>query len=441
MNKIKQSVEYLKGPDLVVEVQKYFGVKYKPSVQKNNSDTEYDINRKQIENQQKYTATKNIYEQSDNSQFNDVNLKCHKRNVSTESQSSQCVSTDDASTDSDIELNKPKYEITNKFWYYLFRIGTELGDEIFYATFIPFWFWNIDGAVGRRVIFVWSVIMYIGQGLKDVIRWPRPGPPCIRLQEKWSQEYGMPSTHAMVGIAIPLSVLIFTAERYIYPLHLGGAVTLTWCLLISVSRLYLGMHSALDVIAGLFLALLLMIPLVPLADLLDGFLVTNPMSPLAVLLLSLLLIWKYPSADRWTPTRGDTTMTTSVYVGIVLGAWLNYQLGRMVIPSLPPPYTIIWPSWSMQGLTLLRTTLGLCCIMATRAICKSLSYALVCALIRKDPHELRKSENSLQNRSKLIVELSYKYFTYGMIGFNTVFLLPHVFQLLGINRPTFYTEL
>lgn len=134
-------------------------------------------------------------------------------------------------------------------------------------------------------------------------------------------------------------------------------------------------------------------------------------------------------------------MTTSVYVGIVLGAWLNYQLGRMIIPSLPPPYTIIWPSWSMLGLTLLRTTLGLCCIMATRAICKSLSYALVCFLIRKDPHELKRSENSLQNRSKLIVELSYKYFTYGMIGFNTVFLLPHVFQLLGINRPTFYTEL
>lgn len=56
-------------------------------------------------------------------------------------------------------------------------------------------------------------------------------------------------------------------------------------------------------IAGLLLALLLMVPLVPLADLLDGFLVTNPISPVAVLLLSLLLIWKYPSADRWTPTR------------------------------------------------------------------------------------------------------------------------------------------
>lgn len=41
-------------------------------------------------------------------------------------------------------------------------------DELFYATMIPFWFWNIDGYVGRRVVFVWSVVMYVGQGCKDV---------------------------------------------------------------------------------------------------------------------------------------------------------------------------------------------------------------------------------------------------------------------------------
>lgn len=41
-------------------------------------------------------------------------------------------------------------------------------DEIFYATMIPFWFWNIDGYVGRRVVFVWAIVMYVGQGCKDV---------------------------------------------------------------------------------------------------------------------------------------------------------------------------------------------------------------------------------------------------------------------------------
>lgn len=54
------------------------------------------------------------------------------------------------------------YIVTNRFWYWLFIIGTGLGDEAFYALFIPFWFWNIDGAVGRRVVLVWGIVMYIG---------------------------------------------------------------------------------------------------------------------------------------------------------------------------------------------------------------------------------------------------------------------------------------
>lgn len=58
------------------------------------------------------------------------------------------------------------YVVGNRFWYYLFMLGTNLGDEIFYASFIPFWFWNIDGAVGRRVVFIWTFVMYIGTSAK-----------------------------------------------------------------------------------------------------------------------------------------------------------------------------------------------------------------------------------------------------------------------------------
>lgn len=107
------------------------------------------------------------------------------------------------------------YIITRPFWYYLFSFGAALGDEAFYSSFFPFWFWNIDGAVCRRVVMIWVVIMYIGQGLKDVVRWPRPtSPPVIRLEEKWALEYGMPSTHAMVGAAVPFSFLLYTMFRY-----------------------------------------------------------------------------------------------------------------------------------------------------------------------------------------------------------------------------------
>jgi sphingosine-1-phosphate phosphatase 1 len=54
------------------------------------------------------------------------------------------------------------YRINSWFWYYLFLIGTQLGDETYYSIFFCFWFWNIDGAVGRRVILVWNLVMYIG---------------------------------------------------------------------------------------------------------------------------------------------------------------------------------------------------------------------------------------------------------------------------------------
>lgn len=65
------------------------------------------------------------------------------------------------------------------------------------------------------MVLVWVIIMYIGQALKDVIRWPRPAsPPVVSLEPEYAIEYGMPSTHAMVGMALPFSMLIFTVHRY-----------------------------------------------------------------------------------------------------------------------------------------------------------------------------------------------------------------------------------
>lgn len=58
--------------------------------------------------------------------------------------------------------SKSQFKVTNKLWFYLFLIGTGLGDELFYSSFIPFWFWNVDGFVGRRFVVVWTIIMYIG---------------------------------------------------------------------------------------------------------------------------------------------------------------------------------------------------------------------------------------------------------------------------------------
>jgi sphingosine-1-phosphate phosphatase 1 len=139
--------------------------------------------------------------------------------------------------------------------------------------------------------------------------------------------------------------------------------------------------------------------------------------------------------------RGDTTLTVSVCAGIEVGAWLNYQLGNLSSPTTPPPYEIIYPTYITFGLLLVRTVFGLCCIMATRAFGKSISYAFVCALLGKDKNELRNSANSLENKNKIIVELSYKFFATFMVGFNLQYFLPNLFKMLAIGRPDFYTEI
>lgn len=139
--------------------------------------------------------------------------------------------------------------------------------------------------------------------------------------------------------------------------------------------------------------------------------------------------------------RGDTTMIVSVCVGVHIGAWLNYQTGNMSPAELTPPYTILWPSYTMLGCIVVRTLLGFIGVLLTRSFAKQFSYSVFCALLREDVKNIKQSENTLQNRHKTIVELGCKYVTCALIGFNALYLIPHLFRLLKIERPTFHTEI
>ena len=103
----------------------------------------------------------------------------------------------------------------NRYIHSLYFFGSGLGDEVFYLTVFPFLFWNWDEYVMRRLVLLWVFSMYIGQGLKDVLRWPRPpSPPVIVMETKYESEYGMPSTHAIVGSIVPFSLVYFSYGRY-----------------------------------------------------------------------------------------------------------------------------------------------------------------------------------------------------------------------------------
>lgn len=110
---------------------------------------------------------------------------------------------------------KTPHRVNNYFWFYLFSLGTKLGYEIFYAVLYSYTFWNVDSLICRRMIFVWSICMYIGQALKDILRLPRPNcEHVIVLEPEYSLEYGMPSTHAILALSIPATLFHSMIGRY-----------------------------------------------------------------------------------------------------------------------------------------------------------------------------------------------------------------------------------
>lgn len=307
-----------------------------------------------------------------------------------------------------------RYEYDNKIFHLLFCFGSFLGYEIFYITFFPFVFWNVDEYLARRTAIMWALIMYIGQASKDLIQWSRPRcPPVIAVEKRFEHEYGMPSTHAMVGTLIPVCLVYFTYGRYQYPLYAGVLFAVCWCVLVSTSRLYMGMHTILDVIAGvLFSALLLAILLTVLNDSTDKWMVSSPISPIVVTLIAVSMMYLYPSPAKPTSTKSDTAMIVFGTCGALVGSWARLYLQGEILDSQKDSMKII-PM-------LVKFVFGVAVLIPLRAMLKSLVYAIVPWLLGV----------SNPKKTKAVCEMPHRFFTYLMIGITAVGLVPLLFPYM-----------
>ncbi|XP_029282717.1 sphingosine-1-phosphate phosphatase 1-like [Cottoperca gobio] len=313
-----------------------------------------------------------------------------------------------------------EFLIRNRFLYYMFTFGTELGNELFYITFFPFVTWNMEAFVGRRLIMVWVWVMYLGQCTKDVIGWSRPAsPPVVKVEMFYNSEYSMPSTHAMSGTAIPFSLFFLTYGRWEYPFSLGFILALCWCLLVCVSRIYMGMHSVLDVIVGVLYSILILLFFLPFLDLIDGFNLTCRYAPLIIISFHLGLGLFSFNLDTWSTSRGDTAQILGTGAGVALASHVNYYLGLMPDPTPDQlPYIIPALSAGLVGVAVLRLVLGVLVLMATRALMKAITIPLVCWVSGVPSTDVRKARQHME------VELPYRYIVYGVVGFNVLFLVP-----------------
>nr|CAB3266032.1 sphingosine-1-phosphate phosphatase 2 [Phallusia mammillata] len=318
------------------------------------------------------------------------------------------------------------YNVKNWFLYCLFRFGSTLGHEVFYITFIPCIFWNLDPFIGRKMIVVWVVTMYIGQALKDLIKWPRPTwPPVFKLETRVEAEYGIPSTHAIAGTALPFSFLMAMYGRYEFPLEIGIILACSWCLLVALSRLYVGMHSILDVITGVTLTAIYLWLGWPFMDMVEIYAMTSTFAPWLIVMSHFLLGVFYPSTDRYTTTRGDTVIILAVGAGSNCVTHWHYQYGYNFGPSGNVPFLLTFPTLSSLGISLARAVIGILITVLTRQVMKAASLTLVCQAVGV-------SKNDRLARQRKDVEVTYKFVTYTVVSFVALGMVPILLQQLGL---------
>ncbi|MBU0926321.1 MAG: phosphatase PAP2 family protein [Spirochaetes bacterium] len=125
------------------------------------------------------------------------------------------------------------------------RALTLLGSEYFYLLFLPILFWCIDERFGARLGLVFIASAFVNGWTKALFAQPRPFnlDPAVGLSHETS--YGLPSGHAQ-GTSTFWGLL---APRLRKPWGLLLAILVP--LVVSFTRLYLGVHFPTDIFLGL----------------------------------------------------------------------------------------------------------------------------------------------------------------------------------------------
>jgi undecaprenyl-diphosphatase len=165
-------------------------------------------------------------------------------------------------------------EVTMSFLYFLQQIRnpvadavfsaiTVLGEESLFLVFALFLFWCVDKNRGYYLLTVSFVGLTINQSLKLLFRIPRPWVldpdfPIVESAREAATGYSFPSGHTQNAVNTFGSIARSSRRRVVW----GICIAIT--LLVAFSRLYLGVHTPLDVVTSLLIGTLLVFGIYPL---------------------------------------------------------------------------------------------------------------------------------------------------------------------------------
>ena len=215
--------------------------------------------------------------------------------------------------------------IRTPFLNKLFIGITKFGSFDFYIIVIPALFFIVKEKKAYRVLFRLIFSYIVNTLLKNTFKLPRPSEEKLEVLFKESGPgYGFPSGHAQNSMVFWLSLYTEFGGRIL--LLIGIVATL----LISLSRLYLGVHFFMDVVGGLAIGLIVLFLYIlilqkPLDRISEGKKsITIPIS------VGLLII------SFFNPFSMGTLLSSisGLILGTGVSSELNYEMKRGTIPLI-----------------------------------------------------------------------------------------------------------
>lgn len=131
-----------------------------------------------------------------------------------------------------------------------FEATSVLGRVELYLIVLSLIYWCLDKRLGATLTYLVTFTLLFNSILKHAFRDPRPYwiDPSAGLAE--DRNYGIPSGHAQIATVFYLTIAVWYRRAWIWILCLAMVFVM------SLSRIYLGVHDIPDVVAGVILGVL-----------------------------------------------------------------------------------------------------------------------------------------------------------------------------------------